>query len=189
MKYPNVKINPIVKYLLIPRAIWLWAKYNLAVWLLKKRNKPMPFIHHPDPVLARVADPIDFSKDTPKELSTIVRQMGTALSTAGYGQKLGLAAPQIGISKRICIVQGAVMVNPEWTPSRAPQVKSIEGCYSVPHRRFEVMRDAYGWAKWLSIDGVPREFKLNGTRAIVFQHELNHLDGICCADIGEEIKQ
>lgn len=187
MKYPEVKINPIVKWLLIPRALWLWANYNLGIWLLKKRNKPMSFILHPDPVLARVADPIDFSKDTPEELSKIIRQIGSALSGAGYGQKLGLAAPQIGISKRICVVEGAVMLNPEWTPSRAPQRVSIEGCYSVPHRKFEVMRDAYGWAKWVSIDGVPREFKLNGTRAIIFQHELDHLNGKCCADVGKEI--
>lgn len=187
MKYPDVKINPIVKYLLIPRAIWLMWKYRLGSWLLKKRNKPMPFILHPDPVLSRVADPIDFSKDTPKELYAIVRKMGAALENAGYGQKLGLAAPQICISKRICIVQGVVMVNPEWTPSRAPQEVSIEGCYSVPHRTFKVMRDSYGWAKWVSIDGVPREFKLNGTKAIVFQHELDHLNGKCCADVGTEI--
>lgn len=186
-QYPNVKIHPLIKFFLIPQAIWLWGKYNIAVWLLKKRNKPMPFLTHPNKILSRVADPIDFDKESPEELSAIVRKMGAALSNASYGGKLGLAAPQIGISKRVCIVQGAVMFNPEWTPSKAPLNEGVEGCYSVPHRLFKVMRAPYGWAKWKSIDGVQREFKFSGVRAIIFQHELDHLNGKCCVDVGEEV--
>lgn len=147
----------------------------------------MPFIMHPNPILARVADPVDFTKDSRQKLIDIVRNMGNALSAASYGGKLGLAAPQIGISKRICIVQGMVMCNPEWTPSKAPGNDVTEGCYSVPHRVFKVNRAQYGWAKWQSIEGVVRERKISGLTAIIFQHELDHLNGKCCADVGEEI--
>jgi len=186
-KYPEVKINPIIKFLLIPRALWLMVRANLAIWMLKKRNKAMPFLQHPHKILSRIADPVDFEKESPDELSAIVRKMGASLSNASYGGKLGLAAPQIGISKRICIVQGAVMFNPEWTPSKAPLNEGMEGCYSVPHRLFKVKRAPYGWAKWKSIDGVQREFKFSGVRAIIFQHELDHLNGKCCVDVGEEV--
>lgn len=188
MKNPPVKINPVMKWLLLPKAIFLWARYRIATWLLRKRNKPMDFILHPDPILARVADPVDFEKESYDELSTIVRKMGNALSAASYGGKLGLAAPQIGISKRIAIVEGAVMFNPEWRPSKAPGNTVTEGCYSVPHRLFKVTRAVYGWAKWQSIEGVWREKKLTGLTAIVFQHELDHLNGKCCADVGEEVE-
>jgi peptide deformylase len=149
----------------------------------------MPIILHPHPILARVAAPVDFDKESYEERSSIVRNMGNALSNASYGGKLGLAAPQIGISKRICIVQGAVMFNPEWKPSAAPGDDITEACYSVPGRLFKVTRAPYGWARWQSIDGSWREQKLKDLSAVVFQHELDHLDGKCCADVGEEIPQ
>lgn len=115
--------------------------------------------------------------------------MGRALQNTQYGAKLGLAAPQIGINKRVIIVRGNVMFNPEWTPTKAPPEYITEGCYSVPKRLFKVSRSKYGWAKWTNIEGQPCEDKLTGIPAIVFQHELDHLDGKCCVDVGEEIKQ
>lgn len=87
------------------------------------------------------------------------------------------------------IVQGVVMVNPEWHPTRAPGEFFDESCYSVPNRLFKVKRARYGWAKWKSIDGIAREFKLTGMESVIFQHELDHLDGKCCADVREEIKE
>lgn len=116
-------------------------------------------------------------------------KMGATMSATGYGQKLGIAAPQIGISKRVMVVLGVVMVNPTWQPSKAPLEKTVEGCYSVPRKVYEVERAPYGWARWFSIDGVERRFKLNGLNAIVFQHELDHLDGKCCADVGKLLRE
>lgn len=114
--------------------------------------------------------------------------MHAALINTAYGQRLGIAAPQIGINKRICIVRGVVMVNPEWTPVKGFALEDIlEGCYSVPQRQFTVPRVKYGWAKWYSIDGVYREYRIKGLEAIVFQHELDHLDGKCCIDVGKEM--
>ncbi len=176
------------KYLSLPRALWLWGNYRVGSYLLKRRNKPVDFLIHPDPILKLIAEPVDFQKETIEELTAIIRKMGSSLSNASYGGKLGLAAPQIGISKRIAIVQGMVMFNPEWTPSKAPGNDVTEGCYSVPHRLFKVNRAVYGWAKWQSIEGVWRERKLNGLTAIIFQHELDHLNGKCCVDVGEEVK-
>ena len=174
--------------MLLPKAILLWANYRIGTWLLRRRNKPMDFLIHPDPRLKQIAEPVDFATETYEELSTIVRKMGNALATASYGGKLGLAAPQIGINKRIIVCQGAVMFNPEWRPAKGQKNIITEGCYSAPKRLFKVERAQYGWAKWQSIAGVWREEKINGLRAIIFQHEVNHLDGICCVDIGTEVK-
>lgn len=148
------------------------------------RNKPPKILAYPDERLKRVSAEVDFSKETKEELTEIVRQMGLALRSVGWGQRLGIAAPQIGINKRIMVVQGAVMINPTWTPSKAPGEDMIEGCYSVPGKLYRVPRAKYGWAKWRSIEGQEREFKLNGKDAIIFQHELDHLDGKCCPDVG-----
>ncbi|MEX2053933.1 MAG: peptide deformylase [Candidatus Colwellbacteria bacterium] len=149
----------------------------------------MKILIHPDRRLKRVAQPVDFEKMSMQERTNIVRHMAIALGGATYGQKIGLAAPQIGINYRVVIVRGNVMFNPTWTPSKAPANIITEGCYSVPNRFFKVSRATGGWAKWTNIEGEPMEDKINGLPAIVFQHELDHLDGKCCADVGEEIEQ
>lgn len=148
-----------------------------------------PILTHPHETLSRVADPVDFDKESFDELKAITNRMASTLMDVKYGGKLGIAAPQIGISKRIMLVRGAVMINPEWKPSRAPLKTIVEGCYSVPHRRFKVERAEYGWAKWYNLEGKMHEAKLKGMEAIVFQHELSHLDGQCCIDLGIEIEE
>lgn len=174
------------KYKVLPKAVWYWAVYNIATWLVKLRNRPRKILIHPHWRLRRIAKPVNFKQNRAKR-DRIVHQMMNALISVGYGSRLGIAAPQIGINRRVIIVQGMLMFNPEWTPSRAPSEASQEGCYSVPHRTFVVSRAPYGWVKYQDIDGVSREMKLNGLKAIIFQHEFDHLNGKCCADVGEEI--
>lgn len=160
---------------------------KIGASLLKRRNKAPKILQHPDPVLAKVAEPWDFEKDSHEELIAIVRKLGAALRGVNYGDRLGMAAPQIGISKRVMVCQGAVCVNPTWQPPSHPVTEDgIEGCYSVPGKLYSTKRDKYGWATWYSVDGEKREFKLKGKDALVFQHELDHLDGKCCVDIGVE---
>lgn len=164
-------------------------KGKVASTMLKKRNTSPGIRIYPDPVLKQVAEPWDFEKGDKKELIEIVRKLGATLRDVSYGQKLGMAAPQIGISKRVFVCQGAVCVNPEWqVPSHDVKEETLEGCYSVPEKRYITKRSKYGWASWYSVDGTRREFKLKGLDAIVFQHELDHLDGKCCIDIGVEVK-
>lgn len=172
----------------LPLAIVLWLRYKIVKALIDRRNRPMPILIYPDERLKRIAEPIDFNKTTREQRMAIVRQMGASLARQQWGQKLGIAAPQIGINQRIIVVRGNVMFNPTWNPSKAPPEQSIEGCYSAPKKIFKVPRAPNGWAKWTNIDGQPFESKLTGLPAIVFQHELDHLDGKCCADTGEEIK-
>lgn len=163
-------------------------RVKIGTKLLNRRNRAPAILIYPDPRLKRVAKEVDFNKYSRDDLVKIVRKMGAALNAVTYGDRLGLAAPQIGIDLRICIVKGAVMVNPTWKPTKAPPETSVESCYSVPHKFYEVKRAQYGWAQWYSIDGVGREFKLKGLDAIIFQHELDHLDGKCCIDVGVLLK-
>lgn len=142
---------------------------------------------YPNSRLKRVAKEIDFSKTSVHELETIVRKMHGALLAQDYGDKLGIAAPQLGINKRIMIVQGVVIVNPEWKPVTGQDIDIHEACYSVPKRMFRTSRAKYGWAKWYSIYGEPREMRIKGTSALIFQHELDHLNGVCCIDHGTEV--
>ena len=112
--------------------------------------------------------------------------MNSTITNQRWGQRLGIAAPQVGISKRMFIALGKLYINPEWTPTRAPKEIVEEGCYSIGHgKTYKVPRAKYGWAKWQNIQGEWMESKIRGLEAVVFQHELDHLDGKCCCDTGE----
>lgn len=140
---------------------------------------------HPQAVLKKVAKPVDFKKEKKEDLQRICEDLNLALQMVTYGQKLGLAAPQIGVSKRIFIMFGLVIINPEWRTTKVPQTVSMnEGCYSCPSQVYKTQRVKYGWASWYNIDGIRHEVKLKGLEAIVFQHEMQHLDGKCLPDIG-----
>ena len=161
---------------------------KFGLMLLKWRNRPPKFLIHPDKRLKRIAEPIDFERSTHAMRMQIVRKMNNALGGTTYGQRLGIAAPQIGINKRVIIVRGNVMFNPTWHPSKAPMSTITEGCYSVPKKMYQVERASYGWAEWLDINGRPMRDKLRDLPAIVFQHEIQHLDGQCLPDYGELIE-
>ena len=185
---PAPVARPSFRLSALPKAFFLWAKFKITVMILNWRNKPMDILIYPDPRLKRIAEPVDFEKTTLKERTTIVRKMGVSLGRTTYGQQLGIAAPQIGINLRVIIVRGNVMFNPEWQPTKAPPEQVIESCYSAPKKIYRVERAKYGWAKWTSIDGRPMEDKLTNLPSIVFQHELDHLNGKCCPDVGEKLE-
>lgn len=157
---------------------------RLAITALKLRNRPRKMLQHPHPILDKVAKPVtNFDK---KKLTLLFRQLTAALNNQIYGDKLGIAAPQIGISKRVILVLGVPMINPTWNPVKGVTETTIEACYSLGFGdMYKVERPKYGWAKWFDINGNEHEMKLTGLRAIVFQHELDHLDGKCCHKTGE----
>lgn len=172
----------------LPKAAYLWLRFKVITMIIKQRNHPPSILKYPNKKLRTVAISVDFDKIDLEKRTAIVRKMGIVLSIQLYGNREGIAAPQIGINLRIMIVRGNVMFNPEWTSTKAPLEDTLEGCYSLPNKVFKVPRAKYGWAKWTNINGRPMKSKLNGIPAIVFQHELDHLNGICSPDIGKEVK-
>ncbi|MCC6729850.1 MAG: peptide deformylase [Chthonomonadales bacterium] len=141
-----------------------------------------PILHYPDPVLYRVAEPVARPDAATRE---IVERMKAAMRDF---RGLGLAAPQIGVSRRIIIYQlpeeGSalrVIVNPRIVSRKGEQV-GPEGCLSIPMLQGEVARANEVVVKGIDILGRP--FRRRGTEleARVLQHEIDHLDGILFID-------
>lgn len=120
-----------------------------------------------------------------KSLTRLITRLHFTLRSQSHGQRLGIAAPQIGVYKQVMIAYGELYINPEWQPS-AQIDEMVEGCYTCSdgHNVYRLQRPKYGWAKWQDAEGKFHEEKLNGIKAIVFQHELDHLRGILISDIG-----
>ena len=148
---------------------------------------------HPDPRLKATATPVvSFDKD----LAALADDM---LETMYDAPGIGLAAPQIGLSKRILVMdcikeEGAtpepmVLVNPEivWS-SEEPNVYE-EGCLSIPDQYAEVTRPSEVKVTWQDVDGKNRSEKFDALWATCVQHEIDHLDGKLFIDYLKPLKR
>ena len=136
-----------------------------------------------NPVLRRVADPIDPEAITGAEVQHLIGEMyETMLDADGAG----LAAPQVHCSVRlvICTFEDgvAVLINPVLTPLTQDLVRSWEGCLSVRGMRAQVDRIAKLNLEYYDQAGTRRNRVLEGWNAIVAQHECDHLDGVLYID-------
>lgn len=138
-----------------------------------------PILHYPDPRLRKVADPVDVVDD---ETRRLVDDMAETMYAA---PGVGLAAPQIGVSKRIFIMDCAkedepsdlrVFINPEIL-ERSGEITWEEGCLSFPGAREEITRAERVKIRALDRDGKPFEMLFEELRAVAVQHENDHLDG------------
>jgi peptide deformylase len=136
----------------------------------------------------------DFGPD----LQTLVDDM---IDTMRQAPGVGLAAPQVGESSRLIVVEYGdeendeippklyVMVNPEITRSSPETVLGTEGCLSVPGIQGDVERLESITVKGLNRHGHPMTVKAKGWLARIFQHEIDHLDGILFVDRAEKLWQ
>ena len=128
-----------------------------------------------DPVLDKVAEPvISIDDDLRKLLDDMVETMREAPG-------VGLAGPQVGVSRRILVmeVDGVVykVVNPRIVASEGRE-RCSEGCLSVPDVDGDVVRAARVTVEYLDETGTERSFQGEGLLARCIQHEIDHLDGI-----------
>ena len=135
---------------------------------------------YPDPILQR---PTEKVTEFNEELRTLAADMFESMYKA-IG--IGLAAPQIGVGKRITVIdlsnqknpeEKVVLVNPEIVHKEGKQVEE-EGCLSLPDVRDKVTRAAKVKVKAQDLDGKPIELEGSELLARAFQHEIDHLDGI-----------
>jgi peptide deformylase len=147
-------------------------------------------IYMPDPVLRRKAHKVtDFGKD----FQVLVDDM---IETMRQAPGVGLAAPQIAVSQRLIVVEYGeneeedeavvkrlyVVANPEFLQKSEETELGSEACLSVPGLAGEVDRFFQITVKGQNRRGLPLRLKLHGWTARIFQHEMDHLDGVLFVD-------
>lgn len=135
-----------------------------------------------DPILRKMCKP---QENFDERLSLLVQDM---IETMYEADGVGLAAPQIGVMKRIIVVDVydetgvKVLINPEIVESRGEQC-DLEACLSVPGRSGYVKRPQWVRVKGVDAAGNPVEYEGEGLLAVAFSHEIDHLNGILFTDI------
>jgi peptide deformylase len=124
--------------------------------------------------------------------SLVVQLLEDMLETMTANNGIGLAAPQVGISKRMIVVDvgdGPLKVINPRIVERSGSVVGLEGCLSVPNVYGDVDRAEHVVVKGLDERGKPVSFDADGLLARVFQHEVDHLDGRLFIDIATNLRE
>lgn len=152
-------------------------------------------IHLPEPILRKKAKPVTkFDKD----LQVLIDDM---FETMREAPGVGLAAPQINLPMQLAVIEYAegedeeleegapppkkkqfVLINPEIVKVSDEKVMGIEGCLSIPGLIGEVERHEAIQVKALNRHGQPVKLKVDGWMARIFQHEIDHLNGVLFTD-------
>ena len=146
----------------------------------------LPILRMGHPVLMAVADPID--EPTAPEIAVLVDDM---VETMHDAPGIGLAAPQVGVGKRLVIYSVpedrddtgdeqplTVLINPEITVLDDTLEEGMEGCLSLPGMSGRVNRPKRIRVRALGLDGEILDYEAQDFHARVIQHECDHLDGV-----------
>ncbi len=133
-----------------------------------------------DPVLRVVTAPITEVTDAHRRL------IDDMFDTMYHARGIGLAAPQVGRTERLAIVDvdddPFVLINPEIVVVDGKKAKGEEGCLSIPDIYADVERPPSVTVRALDRDGQPFEREASGLLARCLQHEIDHLDGVLFVD-------
>ena len=157
----------------------------------------LPIIETPDPLLRQISEPVDAVTD---EVRALVNDMFETMYAA---PGIGLAAIQVGVPKRVLVIdlqepeeedgepvrRPMVFINPEILEKSSTVQPYTEGCLSVPDQFAEVERPDRIRARWLDADGNSHEEELDGLLAVCLQHEMDHLEGILFIDYLSRLKR
>ena len=152
-------------------------------------------VHLPEPILRKKAKPVTTFD---KNLQTLIDDM---FETMREAPGVGLAAPQINLPMQLAVVEYAeegdedlpedapppkmkqfVLINPEIVKTSDEMVMGVEGCLSIPGLVGEVERHESIQVKALNRHGKPVKHKVEGWMARIFQHEIDHLNGVLFTD-------
>ena len=151
----------------------------------------------PDPRLRQISSPVE---EVTEEIRELVSDMFETMYAA---PGIGLAAIQVGVAKRILVIdlqepeeEGGepvkdphVFINPEIMQHSDHEVPYTEGCLSVPDQYAEVDRPDRIRARWLDLDGKQHEEDIEGLLAVCLQHEMDHLNGVLFIDHLSRLKR
>ena len=145
----------------------------------------LPILVAPDPALKKISAPV-------KQVDAGVRKlMDDMLETMYQAPGIGLAAPQVGVLKRIIVLdlaregeepQPLRIANPEIVWVSDDDATYNEGCLSVPEHYADVVRPGACRVKYLDQDNKQQEIAAEGLLATCLQHEIDHLDGVLFID-------
>ena len=157
----------------------------------------LPIVEVPDPRLRQNPKPVEEVDD---EVRALVADMFETMYDA---PGIGLAAIQVGVPKRILVIdlqepkeEGGdpvkdprVFINPEIVTASDQEVPYNEGCLSIPDQYAEVDRPDRITARWLDEHGRPHEEEIDGLLAVCLQHEMDHLNGVLFIDHLSRLKR
>ena len=157
----------------------------------------LPIVEVPDPRLRQISKPVETVDD---DLRALIKDMFETMYAA---PGIGLAAIQVGVPKRVLVIdlqepkeEGGepvkdprVFINPEIVKASDQDVPYTEGCLSIPDQYAEVDRPDRIRARWLDENGKSHEEDIEGLLAVCLQHEMDHLEGILFIDHLSRLKR
>ncbi|MCM8532413.1 MAG: peptide deformylase [Lentisphaeraceae bacterium] len=169
------------------------------------KSKSMDVKTYGNPVLRKDCEPV-------KDITDEIRKLTEEMIQCMYDENgIGLAAPQIGINKRIFVIDTNVddeaihatpgeaylspkmpmaLINPEIVSASGPDIPFVEGCLSIPGVNATVYRPDVVRLKATTIDGESIDLECGGLLSRCVQHELDHLNGVLFTDkaVEEEVE-
>ena len=157
----------------------------------------LPIVEVPDPRLRQISTPVEEVTDATRAL---IRDMFETMYAA---PGIGLAAIQVGVPKRLLVIdlqepeeeggepvrRPLVFINPEIAENSDREVPYTEGCLSIPDQYADVDRPDRIRARWLDENGMPHDEEIDGFLAVCLQHEMDHLNGILFIDHLSRLKR
>lgn len=148
----------------------------------------LEIIKYGNPILKNKSEEVN---EVNEEIKTLIENMKETLLASGNG--IGLAAPQVGINKRLFVYSDLrdnlppeerlhALINPIFRKKIGKET-SVEGCLSIPGMHAEVERAYRVICEGLNENGIPVRIKAEGLLARCLQHEADHLDGVMYIDI------
>jgi peptide deformylase len=152
-------------------------------------------LQFPDPRLREKAQPVARG-----EIDDALRKLAADMAETMYDEPgIGLAATQVGVAKRLIVMdldwtdegerKPRMLLNPEIVLREGRTTSEMEGCLSVPDFKSDVERDAHVVVRARTLDWEEVEFDATELEAFCFQHEIDHLDGVLFIDRVSKLKR
>jgi peptide deformylase len=153
----------------------------------------LAIIKLPDPILRKVSAPVEHIDEQIRKLA------GDMLDTMYAAPGVGLAAVQVGVPRRVIVLDTAkgddepprplVMINPQIVALGKDMREHEEGCLSIPDVRIDIERPSSVTVRFLDREGKPQELVAKGLLATAIQHEIDHLNGRLIIDFLSRLKR
>lgn len=151
-------------------------------------SKLLTILEDPEPKLRQMSSPVDLADLKTPEMQEFLDDL---IATMWQADGVGIAAPQVGVGRRIIVVvhddEAMVYINPAISFRSLRKEVGEEGCLSVPGFYGTVKRSKSVHVTAYTREGKKIKLKGEGLLARIFQHEIDHLDGVLYIDRAEKV--